>query len=191
MMGTVTRIRKGKTSPASRNGKASTKVGPFQAKCEACGSPTGEQHVKNCPRAVVLNGKTGGVITVNAGDLDRVNAKLDRMAAAGKNRNRVAPPRATGDEVRAVQHAVDERKLLGFAQPLSKATLCGEYHIENGAEVGCSAFAILAIVDETKCDQCEKMSRKRELALCVAHAAKYVTGGPVDPQTRFSFAGTD
>lgn len=116
-------------------------------------------------------------------------AELAEELAAGRDDadeiKRVPPPEVTRSSIRELQIAIEDRKLVGFKQPLSKAVLCGEQHIVAGRVVGCSAFAVVAIVDERKCGECEKMKSTRQLALCVAHGAAYADGEAVDPQMKF------
>ncbi len=179
-------------------------IGCPNSQCAECKMMAGN-HADTCTvlaaivakaNAPVLNGKTGALIEDTAAaesdepddeeEDDGLAEELEDERESGKDEiRRVPPPAITPDLIVDLQLAIENRKLLGIKQPLTRAILCGELHLVKGVEVGCSGYALVAIVDEKICGECEKIKSKRLLVLCIAHGARYAAGEAVDPQMKF------
>jgi len=162
-------------------------------------------HKATCSRhahtQTTLNGKTGAVMEDSGtgeaetergedSDDDAEGSSDEPPVPKKEERERIAPPGVSLAQIQKLQDAIETRALLGLKQPLSKALLCEEYHLDNGVEVGCTGYGVVAIVDEHKCGECEKMNSKRELVLCILHGARYADGEAVDPQLAFELTYT-
>jgi hypothetical protein len=157
-------------------------MAPKSRKCNACGVAKGKPHEEGCPNSgyldagkPVISGKTGAPIVEETPEKKPAKAKI-------ADEDRVSPPSLTVQHVKNLSAAIETRELVGLKQPFTKSVFCEEVHITNGRRIGCSALAVVAIVDESSCGECGKVKSDRKKALCITHGARFASGEPIDPQ---------